>query len=136
MIQRIQTIWMIIAAILVFLTMKLPFYSGTSVADNTYHELIATDNFFILILTSALGTGIFIDIFLYKHRSIQFRILIFAILVECIIIFLYINATKHYSSGNFSVWSVLHLLIIVFITMAAKGIYNDSKLIKESNRLR
>ena len=136
MIQRVQTIWMILAAVIIFLTLKLPFYSGTLASDNTYHELLATDNFVILLLTSALGTGILINIFLYKHRSIQFRILIFAILAECVIIFLYINATSKYATGNYGIWSVLHLLVIVFLTMAAKGIYNDSKLIKESNRLR
>jgi hypothetical protein len=148
MIQRVQTLWMILAAIAVFLTIKFSFYSGTLVLQNTvdtmtnlatdgsYHLVKATDNFLILILTSALGTGIIIDIFLYKHRSIQIRIIIAAIIVECLIIFLYIRETNNYSQGNFNVWSILHILIIVFLILAAKGIYNDSKLIKESNRLR
>jgi len=148
MIQRVQTLWMILAAIAVFLTIKFSFYSGTLVLQNTvdtmtnlatdgsYHLVKATDNFLILILTSALGTGIIIDIFLYKHRSIQIRIIMAAIIVECLIIFLYIRETNNYSQGNFNVWSILHILIIVFLILAAKGIYNDSKLIKESNRLR
>jgi peptidoglycan/LPS O-acetylase OafA/YrhL len=148
MIQRVQTLWMILAAIAVFLTIKFSFYSGTLLLQNTadamtnlatdgsYHLVKATDNFLILILTSALGTGIIIDIFLFKHRSIQIRIIIAAILVECLIVFLYIRETNHYSQGNFNVWSILHILIILFLILAAKGIYNDSKLIKESNRLR
>ena len=148
MIQRVQTLWMILAALAVFLTIKFSFYSGTlalqttadtvtSLAtDGSYHLVKATDNFLILILTSALGTGIIINIFLYKHRSIQMRIIIAAILVECLIIFLYIRETHKFSQGNFNVWSILHLLIIVFLFLAAKGVYNDSKLIKESNRLR
>ena len=148
MIQRVQTLWMILAAIAAFLTIKFSFYSGTLMLQNTadamttaatdgsYHLLKATDNFLILILTSALGTGIIINIFLYKHRSIQIRIIIAAILVECLIVFLYIRETSNYSQGNFNVWSILHILIIVFLLLAAKGIYNDSKLIKESNRLR
>ncbi len=136
MIQRVQTIWMILAAIAAFLTLKFSFYSGTLAVDNSYHALMATDNFFLLILTSALGTGILINIFLFKHRSIQSRIIIFALLAEFLIIFLYIKQIGKYSTGNFGLWSVLHLLIIVFLILAAKGIYNDSKLIKESNRLR
>ena len=67
MIQRIQTIWMLLAAIAVFLTLQFPFYSGTLALDNSFHQLIASDNFIILILTSALGTGIIINIFLYKN---------------------------------------------------------------------
>ena len=136
MIQRVQTIWMIIAAIAVFLTLKFSFYSGTLVADNSYHTVMAADNFFLLILTSALGTCILINIFLFKQRSIQFRIIIFALLGECLIIFLYIRETNKFSSGTFGLWSALHLLIILFLIFAAKGVYNDSKLIKDSNRLR
>ncbi len=148
MIQRAQTLWMILAAIAVFLTIKFSFYSGTLMLQNSadsmtsmatngsYHLIKATDNFLILILTSALGTGIIINIFLFKHRSIQMRIIIAAILVECLIIFLYIRETNNYSQGNFNIWSILHILIILFLILAARGIFHDSKLIKESNRLR
>ncbi len=136
MIQRVQTLWMILAAIAVFLTIKFSFYSGTLVLDNTYHAVMAADNFLLLMLTSALGTGIVINIFLFKHRSIQMRIIIAAILVQCLIIFMYIRETNKFSAGNFNIWSALHLFIILFLILAAKGIYNDSKLIKESNRLR
>ena len=136
MIQRIQTLWMILAAVAVFLTLEFPFYSGTLAADNAYHTLMATDNFLLLILTSALGTGIIIDIFLYKNRKIQIRIMIFAIILECLIIFLYIRQIQNYSTGDFALWSGLHLVILLFLIFAARGIYKDSKLIKESNRLR
>ena len=136
MIQRVQTIWMILAAVFAFLTLKFSFYSGTLIVDNSYHALIASDNFLLLILTSALGTGILIDIFLYKTRSTQIRIVFVSIILECLIIFLYVRETAKYSTGNFSLWSALHILVIIFLILAAKGIYNDSKLIKESNRLR
>ncbi len=136
MIQRVQTLWMILAAIAVFLTIKFSFYSGTLISGNTYHAIMAGDNFFILMLTSALGTCIIINIFLFKQRSTQFRIIIAAIFVECAIIFLYIRETNKFSAGNFNIWSALHAFVIVFLIFAAKGIYNDSKLIKESNRLR
>ncbi len=148
MIQRIQTIWMILAAIAAFLTIKFSFYSGTlaiqdganavtsMATDGSYQLVTATGNFLILILTSALGTGIIINIFLFKHRSIQIRIIIVAIIVECLIVFLYIRETQKFSQGNFNIWAILHILIIVFLILAARGIYKDSKLIKESNRLR
>lgn len=148
MIQRAQTLWMILAAIFVFLTIKFSFYSGTLMlettpgpaaalgTDGSYHVLRATDNFLILILTSALGTGVIINIFLFKHRSIQMRIILVAILAECLVIYLYIMETNKFSQGNFSIWAALHILIIISLFFAAKGIYKDSKLIKDSNRLR
>ncbi|MDQ6764238.1 MAG: DUF4293 domain-containing protein [Bacteroidota bacterium] len=136
MIQRVQTLWMILAVIAVFLTLEFSFYSGTLAADNSYHAVMATDNFFLLILTSALGTGVLINIFLFKHRSVQFRIIMFALLAECLIIFLYIRQISKFSNGNFSLWAAMHLFIIFFLIFSARGIYKDSKLIKESNRLR
>ncbi|MEO6134732.1 MAG: DUF4293 family protein [Ginsengibacter sp.] len=136
MIQRVQTIWMILAALAVFLTLKFSFYSGTLIENNVYDTLIASDNILLLILTSALGTGILINIFLFKQRSLQIKIAFAAIMVECLVIFMYIRQIKNYSAGNFSLWSALHLLVIIFLVFAAKGIYNDSKLVKDSNRLR
>lgn len=148
MIQRVQTIWMILTAIAAFLTIKFSFYSGTlaiqnganavttMATDGSYQLVTATNNFLILILTSALGTGIIINIFLFKHRSIQIRIIIAAIIMECLIIFLYIRETQKFSQGNFNIWAILHLLILIFLVLAARGIYKDSKLIKDSNRLR
>jgi len=136
MIQRVQTVWMLLAALAVFLTLKFLFYSGTLISDNLYHPLLATDNLLILILTSALGTGIVINIFLFKNRKVQSRIILLAVIMECVIIFLYIKQTDQYSAGSYSLWSALHILIIIFLFLAARGIYKDSKLIRDSNRLR
>lgn len=146
MIQRVQTLWMLLAAIAVFLTFQFPFYSGwlAAVTDpdsgvaagGNYGEIFATQHFLILFLTSALGTGILINIFLFNHRKIQMRILLIGIIVECLIVFLYMREIKQFSTGNFSLWSGLHPFIIFLLFMAMRGIYKDGKLIKESNRLR
>ena len=136
MIQRVQTIWMLLAAATALLTLQLPFYSGVLLTDNSFHSVIAMDHFWLMVLTIALATGIFINIFLFKHRGLQFRICIFAILTECLIIFIYIQLTNSYSDGRFSLWSALHIFIIIFLIMAVVGIYKDTKLIKDSNRLR
>jgi len=136
MIQRVQTLWMLLAAILVFLTLKFSFYNGTFIETNAYHEVVATDNFLLLILTSALGTGILINIFLFKNRTVQSRIILLAFVLEFVIIFLYIKQTAKFSTGSFTLWSAFHILIIIFLFFAARGIYKDSKLIRDSNRLR
>ena len=44
MIQRIQSIWLLIASIVTFLTLKVSFYSGTYLPDNLYHQLNGTQN--------------------------------------------------------------------------------------------
>lgn len=136
MIQRVQTIWKLLAAAAAFLTLKLSFYSGTLAADNSFHSVVAMDHFGLMILTIALGTTMFVNIFLFKHRVIQLRICIFALIAECLLIFLYLQQIKNYSKGNFDLWCALHLFILIFIILAARGIYKDEKLIKDSNRLR
>ena len=136
MIQRVQTIWLLLASAAVLLSLKTSFYSGSLIADNTYHSIMGIDSYGVMILTVALGTALFVNIFLFKHRILQFRICLFALLAECLLIFLYFNQIKNYSKGNFSLWCALHIFILLFIILAARGIYKDEKLIKDSNRLR
>ncbi len=89
-----------------------------------------------MVLTSALGTALIVNIFLYKHRGIQFRIALFALFGECILMFIYMRQINNYSHGSFDLWAALHIFIFIFIIMAAVGIYKDDKLVKDSNRLR
>jgi len=136
MIQRVQTIWMLLAAILVFLTLKFAFYAGTLLQGNAYHELTANDYLLLLILTGGLGTGILINIFLYKNRKLQTRILLLALLLEATIIFLYVKQTEKFSTGSFTIWSALHIVVVVSLFLALRGVIKDAKLVKDSNRLR
>lgn len=141
MIQRVQTIWLLLASAAIFITLKTSFYSGTLsngtlVSANTFHSLVATDNFILMVLTSALGTAVLINIFLFKHRQVQFRICIIAILAEVLLLFLFYRQTKLYINGTLDIWAIFHLVTIISLIFAARGIYKDEKLIKDSNRLR
>ena len=143
MIQRVQTIWLLLATIAVFLTLQFSFYSGTLISDNnlhlpgnSFHSFIAKDNFILMVLTSALGTALLINIFLFKHRSVQLKICIIGIIVECLILFLYSRELSQYTQGTLDIWVIFHLVIILALILAARGIYKDNKLIKDSNRLR
>lgn len=136
MIQRIQTVWLLIATISVFLTLQLSFYSGTLLSDNSFHSVAAKDYFLLMVLTSALGTALLINIFLFKHRSTQLKICIIAIIAECIIVFVYTRQLNQFSNGSLDIWAIFHLITFIALILAARGIYKDQKLIKDSNRLR
>ena len=136
MIQRIQTIWLLLASATIFLTLQFPFYSGTLSADNATHYLNATDNFILLVITSLLGSAIFIAIFLFKKRPIQFRICLTAIFSELLVLFLYYRQIQLYSKGILAWSAIFHLLFLFFLILAMRGIHKDDKLIRESNRLR
>lgn len=136
MIQRIQTLWLLVAAFAVFITLKFPFYSGTDSVEMTFKTLTGTSNLLILILTSALGACILVTIFLYRQRKLQARLVWLCMLVEVLIIYMYYRQIAGFNEGGVSFWIILHPVILVALFLAARGIHKDAKLIKESDRLR
>jgi len=136
MIQRIQSVWLLIASIVTFLTLKLSFYSGTYLPDNLYHQLNGTENLTVMIPTIALGILSLITIFLFKSRPTQMWLSVVAIVLDLVLIFLYYSATKNFSKGDYAITATLHIVIIISLVLAARGINKDEKLIKDSNRLR
>lgn len=136
MIQRIQSVWLLIASILTFLTLKFSFYSGTYLPDNQYHQLNGTDNILLMTSTIALGVLALINIFLYKSRIIQLRLCIVAILLDLLLVFLYFRALSDFTRGEYAITAATHLLIIISLILAANGINRDEKLIRSSDRLR
>src|ERR1700712_5768360 len=140
MLQRLQTVWLLVAALCAFLTIKLAFFSGnialTEGQPTTYQYLTATFNIVILIITIAIISGAVITIFLYKNRVLQLRLVIVEILLSLLNIFLYYKQTLRFTLGSYSLTAILTILVPVFLFMAARGINKDQKLIKSLNRLR
>jgi Domain of unknown function (DUF4293) len=136
MIQRIQSIWLLLAAVAASLTFKFEYYSGINLQHPTLYKINATENIPILLLTVAVSALALVTIFLFKKRKLQLRLCIFGILLEALLIFLYYNQIKTYTDGTLSLWSILHGIIVLFFFMAARSINKDERLIKDSNRLR
>ncbi len=135
MIQRIQTIWLLLASACAFLTMKFAFFVGANSQIN-FGEFNAATNIIILILTSILGTLCLFTIFVFKQRKLQLWLTILAIGISCLNIFLYFNSKAKYPNSNLALSSVFAFLIPIFLIFAARAIYKDQKLIKSMNRLR
>ena len=136
MLQRIQTIWLLLASASAFLSLKLPYYTGTSKTGIPGYNLLGTENFGVMLLTIAIGVLALITIFLYKNRKLQLRLCILGILLEALLIFLYYNEIKNYFEGTYSLTALLQGCIALFFFLAAKSINADEKIIKDSNRLR
>ena len=136
MIQRIQSIWLLVASIVAFLTLKLSFYSGTYLPDNLYHQLNGTENLRLTIPTIALGVLTLVTIFIFKNRVTQLWLSLAAIILDVVIIFLYYQTVKDFTRGDYAITAALHVLIIIALALAMRGINKDEKLIKESNRFR
>lgn len=136
MIQRIQSVWLLLAAIAAALTFKLEYFSGINLQHPVLYKITAAENFPILLLTVAVSALALITIFLYKNRTLQLRLCVLGIVLEAVLIFLYYTQVKTYTDGTYSIWAILHGLVVLLFFLAARGISRDKKIINDSNRLR
>ncbi len=139
MIQRIQTIWLLLAATASFLTLKWSFYTGNILAaDQTkkYEELTAYHHPLLLVGTIAVAVAALIAIFLYKNRKLQFRVSLIGFLVALLNLVLYYFETQHFAEGQYAISAIIALAIPVFLLLAALAINKDEKLVKSLDRLR
>jgi Na+/melibiose symporter-like transporter len=136
MIQRKQTIWLLLASFSAFLSIKFPFYSGNVVDANTSTKSLMyltaqQPSLLILIITIAIAL-----IFLYKSRPKQLLYCIGLIIISLINLVLFLLETKKFVDGTYSLTAILTGIIPVLICLAAFGIYKDEKLVKSADRLR
>lgn len=141
MIQRIQTIWLLVASACAFLSLKLKFYTGMKAVDNGVPQYTILDgraNLLITILTVAVGLAALLLVFLYKERKRQITFTLLTLLVSVVNIVLYIVETGRFVAGNgaYAFTAALTFVIPVFLLMAIRGIYRDEKLVKSVDRLR
>jgi Na+/H+ antiporter NhaD/arsenite permease-like protein len=137
MLQRIQTIWLLLAGIAALLTIQFPYYSGINDPAVSYQELSGKSaGIPILLVTITIAVLAFVAIGLFKNRKTQLRLCVVALVGEALLIFLYFKKAQQFTQGTLSLTAILHMLILLFIVLAAKGINSDEKLIKDSDRLR
>ena len=136
MIQRIQSIWLLLAAASAFAGFKFSYYSGTKANDILLHELNATSTMLLMVTTIAVGVLALITIFLFKNRTLQSRLCILGIFLEALLIFLYYREVKTFVQGTYSLTAILHSIIVIAFFLSARAINKDEKLIKDSDRLR
>lgn len=136
MIQRIQTIWLLLAAAASFASLKLSFYSGKK--DAVLFEQLSgsTGGFLLLVLSVAVALLAVVSIFLFKNRKLQMRLALAAMLLQLVVLFLYIQQTAAFLEGTYTLTSVVSFAVPVLLILAVLGIRKDEKLIKSMDRLR
>jgi len=139
MIQRIQSLFLLIASLCAAFTYKFSFYSGNKLdKDNkqVFETLIASSNFILMITTAILVAACLYIIFLYKNRKQQLWLTVGAAGLSLINLIIYFTETKKFESGAYSLTAVLSLAIPILLVLAARGIWKDDKLVKSVDRLR
>lgn len=159
MIQRIQTVYLLIAGLVLFGLFLFPYvnYSDlvglgknvkvTGVYGITAGQAVHERNFSYILQTVAtvvLGLLPIFTIFKFKQRKVQLLLIwveIIAILFFAI--WLYSSASTHLSTvgqflgaGNIGVGFFLLPISIIFCALALGGVRRDEKLIRSADRLR
>lgn len=135
MIQRIQSIWLLLAAACSLASLKWSFYSGNK-DNNLFAELNGTSSFFLLILAVAVSLLALAALFLFKNRKLQIKLSLGGLLLQLVALVVYFMQTKQYLEGNFTLTSVFSFAIPVLFILAWMGIRKDEQLIKSMDRLR
>lgn len=154
MIQRKQTLYLLIVVVLLVLTMSLPL--GKYLASD--HEIVltaftisetgggaVTGNLTLGILAVFAALVPLVNIFLYKRRMLQVRLcfvefVLLAGLQGFVVWFLLFAKDKLADLGEVSVVyavpAIFPLVCIVFVWLALRGIMKDEALIRSMNRIR
>lgn len=149
MIQRIQSIWLGLAAAASFCLLLFPF---AELGGNTTQMNFLSDGFFelkddIILMVSGLAIGVLslVAIFLFKNRKVQGKIGRLALVCNIIcVVLIGIYLYQEYNLYTESVGSdiafrfgiILPFLTLLFISLGLRGISKDEKLVKSMDRLR
>jgi hypothetical protein len=144
MIQRIQSIFLLLAALCFFGLFGIPFASSDVVGAHFFADQVydVTDHTILTVLAILGGVISLIGIFLYKNRSAQMRMGIFSIIASIFILvvaflLVYNEADK---LGDIEIYEKLGIglpvLSILFVVLANRFIKKDDKLVKSMDRLR
>ncbi len=141
MIQRIQSLWLVVVAAIAFATYTLTLYVG-KVADNSERVFQLANDFLLVICIIALGLLALISLFVFKNRKLQFRLTVFGVILSVGFLFLEYFKVEQFkkenlvTTGSYQLGALLPIVMVVFFYLAARGIYKDERLVKSMNRLR
>ena len=152
MIQRIQTLYLLIVTLLMVATACLPIFLITF-ADDTYLTLtfrgFANDGWnwelstvmlsLLTVIIALLSLG---NIFMYHNRSRQVRICIYNMLLMlgwyalfCTVVWFKLQNLE-YDSFNTQIAACFPLISIILTFLAMRGILKDEAIVKSLARLR
>lgn len=148
MIQRIQTVWMLLAACIASLLllngMTGKVFHGMNTANTAQIALSVRGHFPSLIVAVLMIILPLIAISMFKNRKKQ-RSMVWISILSCIS-FITINlmhidhakndANNPITNGAYDLGSILPIIVIVLLILALRGISKDEKLVKSMDRLR
>jgi uncharacterized membrane-anchored protein YitT (DUF2179 family) len=146
MIQRIQSVYLLLVIIISALLFLIPLFRLENAESVLTAQAISTSfsittNSFLVILNCTTGGIAFISVFLYKNRTAQVKACNVNMIIICVVIGLLfytadtltngMNQKIHYQAGTY-----LPLLQLLFTFLAIRSIKKDEELVRSADRLR
>jgi hypothetical protein len=133
MIQRIQTIWLLLASAAAFSVLRFPFYyTPTPFAL----EINGSAQYSTLISLAFSACLSFITIFLYGNRMLQLKVVIVNFLLSVLVGYFVYKIVVANPGGGFTLPSLALFIIPVLQIMAMVNIYKDEMKVKSADRIR
>jgi len=137
MIQRIQTLWLFLAALMCAGLFYFDIYrSGLE-------TIRVNDHYPSLLLAIVITALPLVSIFMYKNRTRQRNMVLISMLLTIGFIALVLMRVTNLNDGSsapadgtYWIGSVLPVIAVVFLVLAIRGIRKDNKLVKSLDRLR
>src|SRR3954471_1287255 len=132
MIQRVQTIWLLLAAIAGFLTTQVPLYAGMLVGE-VVKKFYATENLLLFAVAILAALLAFIAVFLFKNRKAQMSWVMLGTVISIALIALEVWQIGEFENRNGTLkgtyyWgALLPIAMLLFYILAASNIRKDNK---------
>lgn len=138
MIQRQQTLWLLLTTMAAIFSFMFPFVVGDEIQQNSAVRTVvdAGSTFFLLILTGGSLILSTIIIFLFKNRKQQMWLCVLGVLISGLLIILYIMQMNKLIKPVPALTAVLPVIMLIGYFMAFRGIRKDEKLVKSLDKLR
>lgn len=135
MIQRIQSIWLLLAAIFAVVSINQTFFMGSELGQPAT-VFKGSSDILVLALTIVVATVSLVSIFMFKNRNKQLWMVVFDLVISILLIAVYLMKTQQAMLGKITLESIFVFVIPVFLLFAIRGILRDRKLVKSVDRLR
>jgi hypothetical protein len=145
MIQRIQSVWLLIAALLTAGLFGFDMYHAHTLVNgvDTLVEIRVNNDYLQLLLALIITLLPFAAIFMFKNRKRQQNLIMLTLVLTLgFLAYMVIKVTNlnnqvpQPTKGSYWIGAVLPVISMVFLIMANNGIKKDEKLVKSLDRLR
>jgi hypothetical protein len=142
MIQRIQTVWLLLAGAAGVLMYRLPIWQHMAANQTAYTKYFASENLLMFLMEAAAALCAFAAVFLFRNRGLQKTLALLGTLLGIALLaweFFKVEEMKRELTPARNMWqlgALMPVAMIVFFLLAHGAIRRDEKLIRSLDRLR